>query len=91
MKKRKVSDRQYETLALHATYDFAQTEGENADRLLCEIASNVDNLSKLKELPLDANLLASFVTERLVKIIKSRKFQASLKTYCKQEIDAIKQ
>lgn len=84
-----LSNKQYEILALHATYDFKLEEGIDAGRLLCELASNVDDISKFKNKNIDAKLLASHITEQLIKTINSKKFQSSLKDYAKQEIEAL--
>ncbi len=87
--KKQISKTQYETLALHATYDFNLEEGKDAGRLLCDIASNVNNISKLKNKTINSKALTSAITQRLLSIIKSRKFQSSLKSYTDDEINTI--
>lgn len=87
--KKQISKTQYNILALHATYDFKLEEGIDAGRLLCELASNVDDISKFKNKNIDAKLLASHITEQLIKTINSKKFQSSLKNYAKQEIESL--
>lgn len=82
--------RQYETLAMHATYDFKLEEGKDPRRLLCDIASNVDNIDKLQRKRLNSRMFTDAITEQLIKVIKSRRFQSSLNTYCREEIEEIK-
>jgi len=89
MKTDKLSNKQYEILALHATYDFKLEEGIDAERLLCELASNVDDISKFKNKNINANSLSLHITEQLIKTINSKKFQSSLKDYAKREIEAL--
>jgi len=89
MKTDKLSNRQYEILALHATYDFNLEEGKDAGRLLCEIGPNIDNISKLKGKTIDSRMLASEITKKLLSIITSKTFQSTLRDYADDEINAI--
>lgn len=44
-----ISNYQYETLSMHATYSFLEDEGNDASLLLCELAPNINNIEKYQD------------------------------------------
>ena len=83
-----MDDKLYQILADNALYDFLHSEGRNAGNLMCELIPNIDP-KLVRNKKLNETLLQRAIKTKLIAIINSKLFTKSLKSYCKEECNAL--